>query len=159
MSSVTGPAGPIGSGPRQVQLNPERVPALLAKWQKLLGKELNRISVEYTADGVSVDLFPLEGHPAYKVDKDGDSVSVSIAAFKAAKAEAAKPSNDESKLALRNKFELRLNLPFPQEADLGDGSDAAIQAFLQTLPFAQRRAMLMSNKQFKTAYPNGYGMT
>jgi hypothetical protein len=25
-----------------------------------------------------------------------------------------------------------------------------------TLPFNQRRVMLMSNKQFKTAYPNGF---
>jgi len=154
--SVTGTTGE-SSGPRTVQLNPERAPALIAKWQKLLGKDLDRIEVIYTAGGVSVDLYPLEGFVGHKVDSEGDTVALSVAEFKSAKQEAAKPSAEDSKVALRNKFELRLNKEFPSDGNLGDGSEAAIREFLQTLPFHERRAMLMSNKQFKTAYPNGFG--
>jgi hypothetical protein len=155
MSDIGAPAGASGAaGPRNVQLNPERAPALIAKWQKLLGKDLERIEVIYKADGVSVDLYGMGDFS--RVDKDGDECPMSIAAFKAAKAEAEKPSADEAITAFKNKFELRLNLEFPADAGLTDASDASIQAFLAGRPLAQRRAMLMSNKQFKAAYPNGF---
>jgi len=49
-----------------------------------------------------------------------------------------------------------LNEPFPVNGNIGSAGEAEIGAFLQTLPFNQRRAMLMSNKQFKSAYPNGF---
>lgn len=149
-------AGAFSSGPRTVQINPERAPALIAKWQKLLGKDLEEIQVKYTAAGVAVTVIPLAGGPSAQADKEVAGKAISIAAYKAAKSEAAKPSNDEAKVALRNKYELRLNKEFPKTGDLGSGDEAAIQAFLQGLPFHERRAMLMSNKQFKTAYPNGY---
>jgi hypothetical protein len=157
MSDVVAPAGAIATGARQLQLNPERVPALVAKWQKLLGKELEEIQVTYTADGIDVSLTPVKNGPAFSEKADGTTRVVSVAAFKAAKSEKAKPSQEEAKVAFRNKFELRLNKPFPTNGDLGDGSDAAIQTFLQGLDFADRRFMLMSNKQFKTAAPNGPG--
>jgi len=155
MSDINAGGNTNVSGARQLQLNPERAPALIAKWQKLLGKEIDRISVDYKPDGVTVEIYPMRGHPAF-VGDDEESDPVSVAAFKAAKQEAAKPSVDEAKLAFRNKFEIRLNKEFPKTGDLGDGSDTAIRVFLDTLDFPERRAMLMSNKQFKSAYPNGF---
>lgn len=155
MSDIGAPAGASGAaGPRNVQLNPERAPALIAKWQKLLGKDLERIEVTYSAEGVSVDLFGLGIYA--QVDKNGDPISISIADYKARKAEAEKPSAQEAITAFKNKFELRLNLEFPANSGLTDASEASIQTFLAGRPLAQRRAMLMSNKQFKTAYPNGF---
>jgi hypothetical protein len=147
--------GAFAAGPKTVQLNPERAPALIAKWQKLLGKDLEKIEVVYTAAGVAVTVTPLTGGPSAKAEPDVAGKAISIAAYKAAKQEAAKPSESDAEVALRNKFELRLNKEFPS-GKLKSGSDASIQAFLQGLPFHERRAMLMSNKQFKTAYPNGY---
>jgi len=155
MSDVGAPAGASGrAGPQNVQLNPERAPALIAKWQKLLGKDLEKIEVTYTAEGVSVDVWGLGDFVAK--DADGDSVSMSIAEFKAKKSEAAKPSMEEALTAFKNKFELRLNQEFPSNSGLKDASPASIQAFLAGRPLHERRAMLMSNKQFKTAYPNGF---
>jgi len=154
MSDVGGPAGPTGSGLRQVQLNPERAPALIAKWQKLLGKDLERIEVTYDAEGVNVFLY---GNGSFvKKDEKGDVVAMSIAEFKAIKAKAAEPSKEEAITAFKNKFEIRLNKEFPSDGELKSASNADIQAFLAGRPFHERRAMLMSNKQFKAAYPNGY---
>lgn len=152
MSDASGPAGPAGAGQRTVQLNPERAPALISKWQKLLGKDLEKIEVTYTADGISVDLYGLGDF--LKADKDGDTVSMSIAEYKAMKTKAARPSEDEALRAFRNKFELRLNKEFPAKG-IESASEADIQTWLNSRPFHERRVMLMSNKQFKSAYPNG----
>jgi len=141
--------------PRQVQLNPERAPALIAKWQKLLGKDLDRIEVIYKADGVTVDLYELV-NGAVPVDEDGEEITTNIASFKAKRQEAAKPTAEEALQAFKNKFELRLNREFPSKDGPKDGSDPAIQSWLNNQPFNIRRAMLMSGKQFKSAYPNGF---
>jgi hypothetical protein len=153
----TGNQGRRQGGPPTavMQLNPERVPPLIAKWQKLLGKDLEKIQVEYEADSVSVYLFGKEGTPFEKKDKDDDPVSLSIPEYRELKAEANAPADDEKLRAFRDKFELRLNRPFPGNGP-ASGSEADIRAFLEGLEFHQRRAMLMSNKQFRTAYPNGF---
>lgn len=150
---VPAAAGP-SSGPRNVQLNPERAPALLAKWQKLLGVSLERIEVVYKADGVSVDLYEIV-NGRVPVDTDGNEIALTVAAFKAKKSEAAKPTDQEALQAFKNKFELRLNREFPAQGP-NSGSDADIQAWLNGQAFNIRRAMLMSGKQFKSAYPNGF---
>jgi len=146
-------AAPAAANQRNVFLNPERAPALIAKWQKLLGTELEEIRVVYKPDGVSVELFGLGDFT--KKDKDGDEASYSVAEFRAKKREMNSPTNEDAKYAFMNKFEVRLNQEFPQTVDLGDGSEAALRSAVQALPFNQRRVMLMSNKQFKSAYPNG----
>jgi len=146
----------MGGAPATVFLNPERAPPLIAKWQKLLGKDLDSIQVTYSADGVTVELYGLKGSPFEKVDKDGDAVSMTIPEFRGKKEKELAPSNEDAIFAFRNKFEVRLNQEFPQGVNLGDGSEAAIRSAVQALPFNQRRVMLMSNKQFKTAYPNGF---
>jgi hypothetical protein len=137
-------------------LNPERAPALISKWQKLLGKDLDRIEVTYRADGVSVDLYGKEGTTFHTTGADGEELSFSVAEYRQMKAEENKPSTEDAKFAFRNKFEVRLNQEFPQDVDLGDGSETALRNAVQALPFEQRRVMLMSNKQFKSAYPNGF---
>jgi len=143
------------AGSRQIQLNPERAPALIAKYQKMLGKEIDKISVEYTSTGVNVWVTGLH-EDFVKKNANGSAIRYPIAELKAIKQEAAKPSDEEALRAFINKFEVRLNLPFPENSGLTSASDEQIQAFLAGRPFNQRRAMLMSNKQFKSAYPNGF---
>lgn len=144
--------------PQQVFLNPERAPPLISKWQKLLGKDLEKIEVVYEENSVAVFLYGKEGTPYWKASEEDKDVqaSISTAQYKALKEQEVKPSGDDAKFAFRNKFEVRLNQEFPQGIDLGDGSEAAIRRAVQALPFEQRRVMLMSNKQFKSAYPNGF---
>jgi len=142
--------------PSTVFLNPERAPPLISKWQKLLGKDLERIEVVYEENGITVHLYGKEGTPYSVKDEEGNLQSISVADYKAKKEEAVKPSEEDAKFAFRNKFEVRLNQAFPEELDLGDGSEAALRRAIQALPFEQRRVMLMSNKQFKSAYPNGF---
>lgn len=157
MSDVGATAVAQGTGgPKSFQLNPERVPALISKWTKLLGKDLDRIEVVYSADGVSVDIYGKKGTPYYKTDKEGDESSLSIAEYKSLKEVVNKPSDVEAVTAFRNKFELRLNLEFPENSGITTASNAEIQTFLQGRPLIERRAMLMSGKQFRTAYPNGF---
>jgi hypothetical protein len=146
------------TGVANVLLNPERAPALISKWQKLLGKDLDRIEVVYRADGISVDLYGLPG-TKFQKGKEGEiEIALSVAEYRKIKAQETAPSAEDAKFAFRNKFEVRLNQPFPDAliAQLGDGSDTALRNVVQALPFEQRRVMLMSNKQFKTAYPNGF---
>jgi len=129
--------------------NPERPPLLAAKYAKLLGKDLDRIEIVFDATGVDVKVT---GTGDY-----GNLRSVPFATYKAAKAGHQALSDEERLRTLRNKFELRLNIEFPSgNAGPASGSEADIQAFIQGLPFQQRRALLMTQKQFTSAYPNGF---
>jgi len=129
-------------------LNPERVPPLLGKYAKFIGKDLKKIEVTYSAEGAEVLVYGKEGGPFESLK------GVSLADFRAARSEEIAPTESEKLRAFRNKFELRLKKECPKT--LNSGSDAAIQAFLDGLPFKERRAMLMSQKQFQGEYPNGY---
>jgi hypothetical protein len=142
--------------PATVFLNPERAPPLLSKWQKLLGKDLDKIEVIYEENGITVNLYGKEGTSFHNMDEDGNPLPMSCTEYKETKARVTAPSGEDAIFAFRNKFEVRLNLPFPEGLDLGDGSEAAIRRAVQALPFEHRRVMLMSNKQYKTAYPNGF---
>jgi len=113
--------------PTTVFLNPERAPPLISKWQKLLGKDLERIEVVYEENGITVHLYGKEGTPFEKKDSEGNLQSFSVADYKATKEEAVKPSEEDAKFAFRNKFEVRLNQEFPQGIDLGDGSETALR--------------------------------
>jgi hypothetical protein len=137
-------------------LNPERAPALITKWQKLLGRDLERIQVDYTADGVSVKLFGMPNTAFHMTDEDGDPISITVPEYKDLKVKESAPSQEEAIFAFKNKFEVRLNQEWPAGIPLGDGSEAALRNAVQALPLTQRRVMLMSNKQFRTAYPNGF---
>lgn len=145
-----------GRAPTPVFLNPERAPPLISKWQKLLGKDLEKIEVIYEENGVTVNLWGKEGTAFRPENEDGEDRPISCTEYREIKAQETAPSAEDAKFAFKNKFEVRLNQPFPEELDLGDGSETAIRKAVQALPFEQRRVMLMSNKQFKSAYPNGF---
>jgi len=87
--------------------------------------------------------------------KDDPSGGISLAEFHARMAVEHAPSAEEKLRSLRNKYELRLNKPFPANGP-SDGTDASIQSWLQTIGFAERRALLMSQKAFEAQYPQGY---
>jgi len=65
------------------------------------------------------------------------------------------PSQDERLFALKRKYELRLNRVFPTHGP-ASGKEEDIQAWLGTIPFAERRALLMSQKDFAKSYPDGF---
>jgi hypothetical protein len=146
-SQVT-PAAVRGPAP----LNPERPPQLLGKYAKLLGKDLKQIVVTYDVDGVNVAVTGMGETPFASLD------DAAIADYKAMKQKENTPSDEERLNAFRNKFELRLNKEFPKEGTdkPASGSEADIQAFLNRMPFKERRALLMTQKQFSVSYPNGY---
>lgn len=146
---------PARPGAVAMQLNPERAPPLIAKWQKSLGKDLDKIEVVYDVEGVNVYLYGKVGTPFHRTDDSGDTISISVPEYKERKSAAARPTDEEALRAFKDKFELRLNMAFPANGP-ASGSEADIRAFLEGLEFRQRRAMLMSNKQFKANYPNGY---
>jgi hypothetical protein len=139
---------PKAQAPRPVgqpALNPERVPPLVGKFAKMLGKDFNSLTIKYTAEGVNVTV------------QDGDGKDCSLAKFFELKKKAHEASDEEKERSFRNKYELRLNKEFPKEefAKLTTKGDAKIQEFLETLGFRDRRALLMTQKQFAAANPNG----
>jgi len=139
------PRGPGGLAP----LNPERPPQLLGKYAKMLGRDLEEIRIKYTSDGVTIEVDGKAGTPYASLN------DASFAAYHELRREELAPSNDEKLNAFRNKFELRLNREFPTPGP-ASGSDADIQTFLNGLNFRERRALLMTQKQFSAQYPNGY---
>lgn len=134
----------------QAPLNPERVPQLLGKYAKSLGKDLDKIVVTYDADGISIGIFGMKD-TVYASLNDA-----SVAEYKAIKAKQNEPSDAERLQAFKNKFELRLNLEFPREGGPTSGKEADIQSFLNGLGFRMRRALMMTQKQFEKSYPNGF---
>jgi hypothetical protein len=133
-------------------LNPERPPQLLGKYTKLLGTEIGSINVVYTSTGTSVTVY-----------KIGSTEPMSLSDFKSEKKKGNAPSVAEKARAFRNKFELRLNREFPAAtlnamlaSDDESALDSSIAMFIETLPFRERRALLMTQKQFASAHPNGY---
>jgi len=143
-------ANSANSRPQGAQpLNPERPPQILGKYAKQLGKTIKAIRLVYDAEGVNVEIDGMENTPYAALE------GASLAEYKALREAELSPSDEEKLQAFRNKFELRLNLEFPADGP-GDGSDASIQAFLNRLPFRQRRALMMTQKQFSAQYPNGY---
>lgn len=140
--------GAASGAPSLQPLNPERVPPLLGKYAKFIGRDLEKIEIVYSAEGTDVLVYGKEGTPFEGLD------GATLADFRAIRTEENAPSEAEKLRAFRNKFELRLNRecnPAPSS-----GKDEDIQAFLDGLPFKERRAMLMTQKQFSAAYPNGY---
>jgi len=65
------------------------------------------------------------------------------------------PTSAERLASLKRKFELRLNTEFPS-AGPQTGSEEHVQAWLAGRPFAERRALLMSQKDFDKSYPQGF---
>jgi len=141
------------AGPSMGQmLNLERVPNLAPKFANKIGKTCNGFSVVYDLSGMKVLVLSL-------LDSHGDSLEsheqVSLLEFERRVALANTPSEGERLLSFKRKYELRLNRVFPKPGP-ASGSEAHIQAFLDNLPLAQRRALLLSQKDFSKSYPEGF---
>jgi len=145
MAQQATPRGPGGLAP----LNPERPPQLLGKYAKMLGRDLEEIRIKYTSDGVTIEVDGMAGTPYEELE------GAPFSAYHALRKKELAPSDDEKLASFRNKFELRLNREFPTPGP-ASGSDADIQAFLNGLNFRERRALLMTQKQFSAQYPTGY---
>jgi len=133
-------------------LNPERVPPLAPKWANKIGRTMESISIKYDVDGVTVEVEGLVGPSGEKIT---ESETISLAEFQRRAGLFNQPSADEKLRSFKRKYELRLNLEFPTPGP-ASGNEADIQVFLDTLPMQRRRALLMSQKAFEKAYPEGF---
>jgi len=133
-------------------LNLERVPPLAPKFANQIGKTCTQFRVVYAGNGTQVEV-------ASTVDPQGVDMTpacwVSIPEWERRRALRNTPSEGERLAALRRKYELRLNREFPENGP-ANGSENAIQTWMATLPFAQRRALLTSQKDFSKSYPEGF---
>jgi len=128
-------------------INPERLGALVPKWNKHIGRQASKIVIEFTEEGERVLVYG-------KGDlSKPNNASYTLAEYLAAAKAANAASPAEALVAFRNKYELRLNTEFPSGTQI-DGTPGSIQTFLQGRPFAERRIMLMSNKDYEKA-PKG----
>lgn len=136
-------------------LNLERVPNLAPKFANKLGKSATEFSVVFSMTGMTVMVKS-------RLDSEGDEIEdgathdVALLEFERRVALSNAPSNEERLSALQRKYELRLNKPFPEGNKPRSGSESAIQAWLGSLPFAERVALLKSQKDFNKSYPNGF---
>jgi hypothetical protein len=107
--------------------------------------------VEYVLSGVTVKVCSTVG-------ADGSVTAgewISIPEWERRRALRNAPSSEERLSAMKRKYELRLNRAFPAQGPRS-GSEEHLQAWLASLPFAQRRALLMSQKDFSKSYPDGF---
>jgi hypothetical protein len=79
---------------------------------------------------------------------------VSIPEWERRKALHNQPTQAEKLTAMVRKFELRLNKECVTPP--ASGSDADIQAWLGKLAWYERKALLMSQKDFSKSYPDGF---
>jgi hypothetical protein len=132
-------------------LNLERVPALAPKFANQIGKTCTGFSVTYSDMGVRVLVNSTIGNNGLACDAE----PVSVPEWERRRALKNTPSNEERLSGLRRKYELRLNRAFPGTGPTS-GSEADVQAWLATLGFNERRALLMSQKEFQKSYPEGF---
>lgn len=150
------PAGPnMGN-----LLNLERVPNLAPKFANKLGKSAAGYAVLYTGSGVSVRVQTMldSNGAAQAPAADGSYPQVDLVEFERRVALSNQPTAAERLASLKRKFELRLAAEFPANGP-ASGEEEAIQTWLAGRPFNERRALLMSQKDFDKSYPNGFRAT
>lgn len=136
-------------------LNLERVPPLAPKFANQIGKTALGFRIQYTATGQVVEVQSMLDKEGCLVRGTGETEWISIPAWEQRRVARNTPDEGERLAALRRKYELRLNRAFPKEGP-ASGSEADIQAWLGALAFNQRRALLMSQKDFTKSYPQGF---
>jgi hypothetical protein len=139
-------------------LNLERVPMLAPKFANKLGKTADGYAIIYTGSGVEVQVrtkIGPDGRPLTAPGQGQAYPTVSLVEFERRVALSNAPTDEERLTSLKRKYELRLNREFPA-AGPANGSETAIQAWLGTIGFAERRALLMSQKDFEKSYPEGF---
>jgi hypothetical protein len=139
-------------------LNLERIPALSPKFANQIGKTCDGFRISYGGSGTTVEVasFISADGRAFSV-KDGKQQStwIGLTEWERRRALHNQPSEAEKLQSLKRKYELRLAKEFPPNGP-ASGKDEDIQAWLGKLPFAQRRALLMSQKDFSKSYPEGF---
>jgi len=115
-------------------LNLERVPPLAPKYSNQLGKSCAGFQLQYTLTGNTTKVFSTVGDKGEECEPE----LISVPEWERRRALKNAPSNEERINGLRRKYELRLNRQFPAQGP-ASGSEADVQAWLATLPFAQRR--------------------
>jgi hypothetical protein len=145
--------GRTGGRPQGLpMLNLERVPPLAPKFANQIGKTCTGFRIQYVSTGTTVEVASLVDAEGGRIDT---AVWTSIPEWERRRALFNAPDAEERLSALKRKYELRLNRAFPGNGP-ASGEEADIQAWLGTLPFAQRRALLMSQKDFAKSFPDGF---
>jgi len=133
-------------------LNLERVPNLAPKFANKIGKTAAGYAVFYTGNGVEVKVQSL-------IDSTGASIkdaeTINLVEFERRVALKNQPTPADRLSALKRKYELRLAVEFPANGP-ASGMEDDVQAWLAGRPFSERRALLMSQKDFEKSYPNGF---
>jgi hypothetical protein len=133
-------------------LSLDRIPALAPKFANQIGKTCQGFTLTYAAEGVKVEVCSTISSKGGPLDKPE---LCSVPEWERRRALKNAPSNEERLSALKRKYELRLNKAFPAKGP-SSGSEEDIQVFLDSLAFSQRRALLMSQKDFSKSYPDGF---
>jgi len=152
-----GPRGPAGPNMGNL-LNLERVPMLAPKFANKLGKTAAAYAVIYTGSGVEIQVRSMIDHDGSDLappQNGGLYPNIPLVEFERRIAARNQPSDADRLSALKRKYEVRLATEFPAQGP-ASGSEANIQAWLSTRPFTERRALLMSQKDFEKSYPNGF---
>jgi hypothetical protein len=140
-------------------LNLERVPALAPKFANQIGKTCLGFRIQFAGNGMIVEVSSTvsTNGRGFSPDKDGKPGCewIAIPEWERRRALKNSPSEGDRLSALKRKYELRLNREFPVKGP-SSGKEEDIQAWLGTLPFAQRRALLMSQRDFLKSYPQGF---
>jgi len=133
-------------------LNLERVPPLAPKFANQIGKTCAGFCIMFMPDGMKVEVVSTVGQDGTDLEKPE---KVSIPEWERRRAVRNAPSDSERLSSLKRKYELRLGREFPAKGPTS-GKEEAIQAWLGTLGFAERTALLLSQKDFAKKYPEGF---
>jgi len=135
----------------------EQIPALAPKFANQIGKTCHGYTVQFLPEGSRVvvhTMIDANGVPGVAAPNGNQGEAISIAEWERRRSLKNQPSEAERLAAMVRKYELRLNRECANPP--ASGTEAGIQAWLGTLPFAQRRALLMSQKEFNRSYPEGF---
>jgi len=134
-------------GPQGPQLlNLERVPALAPKFANKIGKTCDGYAVKFDGGGITIMV-------ASKLDANGaffkeGTDQINLVEFERRNALHNQPSDADRLASLKRKFELRLEKEFPKQGPKS-GAEPDIQAWLGTLDWNDRVALLKSQKDFE----------
>jgi len=132
-------------------LNLERLPPLTAKLANQIGKTVKGFRAQWVLSGTEVQAGSL-------LDSDGKTILaeqwVPLQEWERRRALHNRPSDDDRKAQIVRKFELRLNKEC--KSPPVSGSETDIQAWLGSLVWYERKALLMSQKDFSKSYPDGF---
>jgi hypothetical protein len=134
-------------------LNLERPPPLAAKFANALGKSAAGFRLAYAPEGMKTEALCLYDAQGKALNGSGPEW-VSVPEWERRKALHNQPTEAERRDQMVRKFELRLNKECVKPPV--SGSETDIQAWLGSLAWYERKALLMSQKDFNRSYPDGF---